>query len=83
MMSRQAKNKEQHHPHNIAPEPLNTWFFYPAETPESSEYFKHQSINGQLGEIKDIVPLAKFLTSPEAGWITVQTIFINDGFLTC
>lgn len=56
-MNRQAKNKEQHHPHNIVPNPLNTWFFYPAETPESSEYFKHQSINGQLGEIKDIVPL--------------------------
>jgi NAD(P)-dependent dehydrogenase (short-subunit alcohol dehydrogenase family) len=67
---------------NIAPGPLNTSFFYPAETQESTEYFKQQSINGQLGEIKDIVPLAKFLVSPEAGWVTAQTIFINGGFLT-
>jgi NAD(P)-dependent dehydrogenase (short-subunit alcohol dehydrogenase family) len=67
---------------NIAPGPLNTSFFYPAETSESTEYFKSQSINGKLGEIKDIVPLAKFLVSPEAGWVTAQTIFINGGFLT-
>jgi NAD(P)-dependent dehydrogenase (short-subunit alcohol dehydrogenase family) len=67
---------------NIAPGPLNTSFFYPAETTESTEFFKQQSINGQLGEIKDIVPLAKFLVSPEASWVTAQTIFINGGFLT-
>jgi NAD(P)-dependent dehydrogenase (short-subunit alcohol dehydrogenase family) len=34
---------------NIAPGPLNTSFFYPAETQESTEYFKQQSINRQLG----------------------------------
>ena len=67
---------------NIAPGPLNTSFFYPAETKESTEYFKAQSIKGRLGEITDIVPLAKFLVSPEAGWVTAQTIFINRGFLT-
>lgn len=67
---------------NIAPGPLNTSFFYPAETKESTEYFKQQSINGQLGEVRDIVPLAKFLVSPEANWVTAQTIFINGGFLT-
>jgi NAD(P)-dependent dehydrogenase (short-subunit alcohol dehydrogenase family) len=67
---------------NIAPGPLNTSFFYPAETKESIEYFKQQSINDQLGEIRDIVPLAKFLVSPEANWVTAQTIFINGGFLT-
>jgi NAD(P)-dependent dehydrogenase (short-subunit alcohol dehydrogenase family) len=67
---------------NIAPGPLNTSFFYPAETKESTEYFKQQSINGKLGEIKDIVPIAEFLVSPDAGWVTAQTIFINGGFLT-
>lgn len=67
---------------NIAPGPLNTSFFYPAETTESTRFFKQQSINGQLGEIKDIVPLARFLASPEASWVTAQTIFINGGFLT-
>jgi NAD(P)-dependent dehydrogenase (short-subunit alcohol dehydrogenase family) len=67
---------------NIAPGPLNTSFFYPAETKELTEYFKAQSVKGRLGEITDIVPLAKFLVSPEAGWVTAQTIFINGGFLT-
>src|SRR5919198_5727119 len=67
---------------NIAPGPLNTSFFYPAETKESTEYFKAQSVKGRLGEITDIVPLAKFLVTPEAGWVTAQTIFINGGFLT-
>ncbi|MFA6009856.1 MAG: SDR family oxidoreductase [Desulfobacteraceae bacterium] len=66
----------------IAPGPLNTSFFYPAETPEAIEWLKHQSINGQLGEVKDIAPLVKFLASPEARWITAQTIFINGGFLS-
>jgi NAD(P)-dependent dehydrogenase (short-subunit alcohol dehydrogenase family) len=51
---------------NITPWPLTTSFFY----------------KGQLGEITDIVPLVKFLVSPEAGWVTAQTIFINGGFLT-
>src|SRR5919198_2379136 len=67
---------------NIAPGPLNTSFFYPAETQESTEFFKNQSVKGRLGEITDIVPLANFLVSPEAGWVTAQTIFINGGFLT-
>jgi NAD(P)-dependent dehydrogenase (short-subunit alcohol dehydrogenase family) len=65
----------------VAPGPLNTSFFYPAETPESTEFFKGMSINGKLGEVKDIVPLVKFLVSPEAKWVTAQTIFINGGFL--
>jgi NAD(P)-dependent dehydrogenase (short-subunit alcohol dehydrogenase family) len=39
------------------------------------------SINGKLGEVKDIVPLVKFLVSPEANWVTAQMIFINGGFL--
>jgi NAD(P)-dependent dehydrogenase (short-subunit alcohol dehydrogenase family) len=67
---------------NIAPGPLNTSFFYPAETSDSTEYFKAQSVKGRLGEINDIVPLARFLVLPEAGWVTAQTIFINGGFLT-
>ena len=41
---------------NIAPGPLNTSFFYPAETKESTEFFKTQSVKGRLGEITYIVP---------------------------
>lgn len=65
----------------IAPGPLNTSFFYPAENPHTIEWLKSQSINGQLGEVRDIVPLVKFLVSPDSCWITAQTIFINGGFL--
>jgi NAD(P)-dependent dehydrogenase (short-subunit alcohol dehydrogenase family) len=65
----------------IAPGPINTSFFHPAETPESTEWLKHQSISGQLGEIGDIVPIVKFVVSPEARWVTAQTIFVNGGFL--
>ena len=68
----------------LHPGPLNSSFFYPAETPESTEFFKNQSVKGRLGEITDIVPLANFLVSSEAGWVaaqTTQTIFINGGFL--
>ena len=31
---------------NIAPGPLNTSFFYPAETPESTEFFKNRALRG-------------------------------------
>ncbi len=65
----------------VAPGPLNTSFFYPAETDGSTEFLKSMSSNGKLGEVADIVPLIKFLVSPEAGWVTAQTIFINGGFL--
>jgi NAD(P)-dependent dehydrogenase (short-subunit alcohol dehydrogenase family) len=65
----------------IAPGPINTSFFHPAETPESTEWLKSQSMNGQLGEVSDIVPLVRFLVSPEARWVTAQTIFINGGFV--
>jgi hypothetical protein len=39
------------------------------------------SINGKLGEVKDIVPLVKLLVSPAGCWITAQTIFINGGYV--
>lgn len=66
----------------IAPGPMDTSFFYPAETPEAVEYLKRQSINGKLGAVRDIVPLVRFLVSPEACWVTAQTIFINGGFVS-
>jgi NAD(P)-dependent dehydrogenase (short-subunit alcohol dehydrogenase family) len=65
----------------VAPGPLNTSFFYPAETDDATDFHKSMSINGKLGEVKDIVPLVKLLVSPEGGWITAQTIFINGGYV--
>jgi 3-oxoacyl-[acyl-carrier protein] reductase len=34
---------------------------------------------GRLGEVTEIVPLVDFLASPEAGWITGQTIAVSGG----
>lgn len=65
----------------VAPGPMDTPFFYPAETPESVAYLKSASMNGELTRIEDVAPLVRFLAS-EGGWITGQTIFINGGFTT-
>lgn len=65
----------------VAPGPLNTSFFYPAETAESVEFLKHMSPQNRLGEIEEIVPLIELLVSPKGGWITAQTLFINGGFI--
>lgn len=65
----------------VAPGPLDTSFFYPAETPESVEFLKHMSVQNRLGNVDEIVPLIEFLVSSRAGWITAQTLFINGGFI--
>jgi NAD(P)-dependent dehydrogenase (short-subunit alcohol dehydrogenase family) len=66
----------------VAPGPLNTSFFYPAENPDSIAWLKSMSISGELGEISDVVPLVRFLCSPEARWITAQTIYVNGGLIS-
>lgn len=65
----------------IAPGPLDTPFFYPVESPEAIAYHKSQSMNGKLGDIKDIAPVVKFLVT-EGWWITGQTLFANGGYTT-
>ena len=66
---------------NVAPGPMDTPFFYPAESPESIAYHKAASMNGKLTEIRDIAPIVKFLVT-EGWWITGQTIFANGGYTT-
>jgi NAD(P)-dependent dehydrogenase (short-subunit alcohol dehydrogenase family) len=65
----------------IAPGPLKTSFFYPAENDHNLEWLKSMSINGDIGEPTDVVPLMRFLVSNEAKWITAQTIFANGGLV--
>jgi NAD(P)-dependent dehydrogenase (short-subunit alcohol dehydrogenase family) len=65
----------------VAPGPLKTSFFYPAETDENIAWLKSMSINGDIGEPIDIVPVIRFLASPEAKWITAQTIYANGGLV--
>ncbi len=66
---------------NIGPGPMDTPFFYPAETPDSIAYHKSASMNGKLTDIKDIVPIVEFLVT-DGWWITGQTIFANGGYTT-
>jgi NAD(P)-dependent dehydrogenase (short-subunit alcohol dehydrogenase family) len=66
---------------NIAPGPMDTPFFYPVESAESIAYHKSQSMNGRLTEIRNIVPIVKFLVT-EGWWITGQTLFANGGYTT-
>jgi NAD(P)-dependent dehydrogenase (short-subunit alcohol dehydrogenase family) len=66
---------------SVAPGPLDTPFFYAAETPEAVAYLKSASMNGKLGDIKDIAPIVKFLVT-EGWWVNGQTIFANGGFTT-
>jgi len=65
----------------VAPGPMDTPFFYPAETPETVAYHKSASALGGLTDIKDISPLVKFLVT-DGWWITGQTIFANGGYTT-
>jgi NAD(P)-dependent dehydrogenase (short-subunit alcohol dehydrogenase family) len=66
---------------NVAPGPMDTPFFHPAESPESIAYHKSASMNGKLTDINDIAPIVRFLVA-EGGWITGQTIFANGGYTT-
>lgn len=66
---------------NVAPGPMDTPFFYPAETPESVEYHKSAAALGGLTKIEDIAPLIEFLVT-DGWWITGQTIFANGGYTT-
>jgi NAD(P)-dependent dehydrogenase (short-subunit alcohol dehydrogenase family) len=65
----------------VAPGPLKTSFFYPAETDHNLAWLKSMSINGDIGEPTDIVPLVRFLVSDEAKWITAQTVYANGGLV--
>ena len=66
---------------NVAPGPMDTPFFYPAETEETIAFHKSQTMNGELTKIEDIAPIVEFLAT-DGWWITGQTIFANGGYTT-
>ncbi|MFC4256289.1 SDR family oxidoreductase [Altererythrobacter xixiisoli] len=70
----------------IGPGPMDTPFFYPAESPEAQAYHKtaaalSPSTPTGLTHIEDIVPWIRFLVS-EGWWMTGQTILVNGGYTT-
>lgn len=60
---------------------MDTPFFYDQEDEQTIAHLKSASINGKLTDIKDIVPIVKFL-STEGWWINGQCLFANGGFAT-
>ncbi|WNI15320.1 SDR family oxidoreductase [Actinacidiphila sp. ITFR-21] len=66
----------------VAPGPQKTDFFYNAETDKTIEWLKGMTINGDLGEPTDVVPVIQFLASPGARWVTAQTVYVNGGMIS-
>jgi len=66
---------------NVAPGPMDTPFFYPVESADSIAYHQSSSMSGKLTDIRDIVPIIRFLVT-DGWWITGQTIFANGGYTT-
>jgi NAD(P)-dependent dehydrogenase (short-subunit alcohol dehydrogenase family) len=63
----------------VAPGPVDTPFYFAAESTDSVARATRTTVAGRLGRIDDVVPLVAFLASPRSQWITAQTIFINGG----
>jgi NAD(P)-dependent dehydrogenase (short-subunit alcohol dehydrogenase family) len=66
----------------IAPGPQKTPFFFDAETPETIAWLSGMTISGELGDPADVVPVMRFLVSPETRWVTAQTIYVNGGMIS-
>jgi NAD(P)-dependent dehydrogenase (short-subunit alcohol dehydrogenase family) len=70
----------------VGPGPMDTPFFYPAESTDAQAYHKTAAaLSGftqtGLTDIEDVVPFIRHLVS-DGWWITGQTILINGGYTT-
>ncbi len=70
----------------IGPGPMDTPFFYPAESEDAVAYHKTAAALSSrtptgLTHIQDIVPWIRFLVS-DGWWMTGQTILVNGGYTT-
>ncbi|WP_213991746.1 SDR family oxidoreductase [Sodalis sp. dw_96] len=70
----------------IGPGPMDTPFFYPAESAEARDYHKTAAALSSfsktgLTDIADIVPWVRFLVT-DGWWMTGQTILVNGGYTT-
>jgi len=70
----------------IGPGPMDTPFFYPAESSDAQAYHKSAAaLSGftktGLTDIADIVPWLRFLVT-DGWWMTGQTILVNGGYTT-
>ncbi|HEU5355460.1 MAG TPA: SDR family oxidoreductase [Actinocrinis sp.] len=61
----------------VAPGPIDDSFYHAAETPDAVAAATHHSPRGRLGAPHDIAPVVGFLVSPDAGWVSGQTVRAN------
>jgi NAD(P)-dependent dehydrogenase (short-subunit alcohol dehydrogenase family) len=66
----------------IAPGPQKTSFLYNAENDETLAWLSGMTISGDLGDPIDVVPVVRFLASPETRWVTAQTVYVNGGMIS-
>ena len=66
----------------IAPGPQKTSFFFNAENPDTIAWLSGMTISGDVGDPVDVVPVMRFLATPEARWVTAQTIYVNGGMIS-
>ena len=66
----------------IAPGPQKTSFLFGAENEETLAWLAGQTISGELGDPTDVVPVMRFLTAPDAKWVTAQTVYVNGGMIS-
>ncbi len=66
----------------IAPGPQKTSFLFGAETKDTLAWLAGQTISGELGDPVDVVPVMRFLASPDAKWVTAQTVYVNGGMIS-
>jgi NAD(P)-dependent dehydrogenase (short-subunit alcohol dehydrogenase family) len=66
----------------IAPGPQKTKFFFDAENEETIAWLSWMTISGDLGDPVDVVPVMRFLASPETRWVTAQTVYVNGGMIS-
>ncbi|MGX6606053.1 SDR family oxidoreductase [Micromonosporaceae bacterium Da 78-11] len=66
----------------IAPGPQKTSFLFGAENDETLAWLAGQTISGELGDPADVVPVMRFLTAPDAKWVTAQTVYVNGGMIS-
>ncbi|TLX13057.1 SDR family oxidoreductase [Rhizobium sp. MHM7A] len=66
----------------IAPGAIDTPFFHGPESKEAVAYITNSVPAKRLGKIDDIAPVVAFLATPEAQWISGQTLWINGSYGT-
>lgn len=66
---------------NIAPGPVDTSFFYPAEDDDFVAYHQSSARNCDLTKIEDIVPWVRHLLT-DGWWVNGQTLLLIGGYTT-